>query len=51
MDEPAFDRWRSEKLGRALLLGTRWSAVKIYEINAAGHNHGVLSGTSGWSPV
>ncbi len=27
-----------------------WSALKIYDINAAGHNHGVLLGTSGWSP-
>jgi hypothetical protein len=28
----------------------RWSQLQIYDINAPGHNHGLLLGTLGWSP-
>ena len=27
-----------------------WSELKVYRINAAGHNHGLLLGTKGWTP-
>src|SRR5260221_315356 len=27
-----------------------WSALRIYDLNAAGKNHGILLGTSGWKP-
>jgi hypothetical protein len=27
-----------------------WSELKVYRINAAGHNHGLLLGTKGWKP-
>ena len=27
-----------------------WSDLKIYDLNAPGHNHGVLLATAGWSP-
>jgi hypothetical protein len=27
-----------------------WSDLKIYDFNAAGRNHGILLGTSGWTP-
>lgn len=27
-----------------------WSAVKIYDFNVAGRNHGILLGTKGWTP-
>lgn len=45
-----FERVQQDSLADVTaLLG--WSALQIYDINAAGHNHGVLLGTSGWSPV
>jgi hypothetical protein len=27
-----------------------WTELRVYELNAAGRNHGLLLGTSGWSP-
>ncbi|MDQ6675149.1 MAG: class I SAM-dependent methyltransferase [Chloroflexota bacterium] len=27
-----------------------WSAMRIYDFNAAGHNHGLLLGSRGWRP-
>jgi hypothetical protein len=27
-----------------------WSALRIYNLNAPGENHGVVLGTSGWKP-
>jgi hypothetical protein len=27
-----------------------WSRLSVYELNAPGHNHGVLLGTKGWAP-
>jgi len=28
----------------------QWSALRIYRLNAAGQNHGILLGTRGWTP-
>jgi hypothetical protein len=44
-----FERVQQDSLAEVAALLT-WSALKIYNINAAGHNHGVLLGTLGWSP-
>jgi hypothetical protein len=44
-----FERVQQDSLAQVAALLT-WSALKIYDINAAGHNHGVLLGTLGWSP-
>jgi hypothetical protein len=27
-----------------------WSDLRIYDLNSAGKNHGILLGTSGWKP-
>jgi hypothetical protein len=27
-----------------------WSMLKIYDLNVAGRNHGILLGTKGWTP-
>jgi hypothetical protein len=27
-----------------------WSALRIYELNSPGQNHGLLLGTKGWTP-
>jgi hypothetical protein len=27
-----------------------WSMLKIYDLNIAGRNHGILIGTKGWTP-
>jgi hypothetical protein len=27
-----------------------WSELRIYDINEAGRNHGILLGTNGWAP-
>ena len=27
-----------------------WSTLRVYELNAAGQNHGILLGTKGWAP-
>jgi hypothetical protein len=27
-----------------------WSDLRIYDLNDAGKNHGILLGTSGWKP-
>jgi hypothetical protein len=27
-----------------------WSMLKIYDLNVAGRNHGILLGTKGWAP-
>jgi hypothetical protein len=44
-----FEQVQQDSLAEIAALLT-WSALTIYDINAAGHNHGVLLGTSGWSP-
>jgi hypothetical protein len=44
-----FERVQQDSLAEVAALLT-WSALKIYNINAAGHNHGVLLGKLGWSP-
>jgi hypothetical protein len=28
-----------------------WSTLRIYELNVAGQNHGILLGTKGWAPL
>jgi len=32
----------------ALTARFKWSAIRIYDVNPPGQNHGVLLGTSGW---
>jgi hypothetical protein len=27
-----------------------WSDLRVYDLNDAGKNHGILLGTSGWKP-
>ena len=27
-----------------------WTDLKVYDINVAGRNHGILLGTKGWAP-
>ena len=27
-----------------------WSALRIYQLNSSGQNHGLLLGTKGWTP-
>jgi hypothetical protein len=27
-----------------------WSAIRMYGLNAAGQNHGILLGSKGWMP-
>jgi len=27
-----------------------WSELRVYDLNDAGKNHGILLGTSGWKP-
>lgn len=27
-----------------------WSAMRMYNLNAPGQNHGILLGTKGWKP-
>ncbi|MGN6796120.1 MAG: hypothetical protein ACTHJW_27355 [Streptosporangiaceae bacterium] len=45
-----FERVERDSLAEVTAL-LEWSALTIYNINAAGHNHGVLLGTLGWTPA
>jgi hypothetical protein len=45
-----FERVRQDSLADVIAL-LEWSELKIYNINVAGHNHGVLLGTLNWSPA
>lgn len=31
--------------------GLEWSALRVYDFNAEGRNHGILLGTRGWTPA
>jgi hypothetical protein len=54
-----YDRWfllgekRNEQPGSLAGLTARfpWSAAKVYDLNAAGQNHGLLLATHGWAPA
>ena len=44
-----YEKVNAESLTK-LRIKLDWSMLKIYDLNVAGRNHGILLGTKGWTP-